>query len=89
MLLTYYVSGFEPISIQQSVSVVFRPFLHAGFCTHYSATLPALQILLMILCMSFLQNMEINTKTLGLALEKAFFSLKESYGVTFNLSCES
>lgn len=33
--------------------------------------------------------MEISTKPLDLALEKAFFSLKESYGVTFNLSCES
>lgn len=89
MLLTYYVSVFEPISVQQSVSLGFRPLLHADFCTRYSATLPALQILLMILCMSFLQNMEISTKALGLALEKAFFSLKESYGVTFNLSCES
>lgn len=33
--------------------------------------------------------MEISTKALSLALEKAFSSLKESYGVTFNLSCES
>lgn len=89
MLLTYYVSGFEPNSFQQSLSVVFRPLVHAGFCTHYSATLPALQILLVILCMSFLQNMEISTKAIGLALEKAFFSLKESYRVTFNLFCES
>lgn len=33
--------------------------------------------------------MEISTTALDLALEKAFFSLKESNGVTFNLSCET
>lgn len=51
--------------------------------------LPVLQIVLIIFYMSFLQNMEIITTALGLALEKAFFSLKGSYGVTFSLSCES
>lgn len=63
-------------SFNSAVSVVFRQLLHAHFCTHYSATLPALWILLVILCMSFLQNMEISTKALGLALEKAFFQSK-------------